>query len=158
MCDTCVVRFHILTLMETSNNILNTTINLQKDRFIAISLTPESDLLFVFNVIKDLVNWTEYIPLSIYSVSRKTKGVVHKKKISISFFRHSSVFELLDYAVSTESNILSNSGDTEYSKIMEWELRYSVSIPIECFDMKVKNILKVYGSNNNFCILHTKND
>lgn len=56
MCDTCVVRFHILTLMETSNNILNTTINLQKDRFIAISLTPESDLLFVFNVIKDLVN------------------------------------------------------------------------------------------------------
>ena len=133
-----------MTLLSTVTNV---KIKLINNNSIVLSLSNESNLVFVFYTLKILSNWTEFIPMSVYSVSIKSDYTIFKKKKSLSFFRYASIFELIDISTVETSSIIIKSGDNESSKIDEWEIRFDLNIENKVFKNKITEIEKGFGSN-----------
>lgn len=97
------------------------------------------DISILYVIIKLLISWPRYIPVSIYSIA-EDKGFITKRKKSINFFKNIGYWDFLDLFESDDFAFDSDSNSLERVKISAWEVRYLITPQIDEVSLKFKEV------------------
>lgn len=106
---------------------------------IEIRINNDSNISMLFLLVKNFINWYEFLPESIYTIYAKNKIIIKSKK-SMHYLRNITYWEFMDFK-ENENSIALASSNNETLEILGWEIRFKIDISNDV-NLKIKIIEK----------------